>query len=90
MVKVIYVNGYGRTVIIAVCISAPVCLITITIMLFIYLRDRRLSTLHKNLTESDLEFGKECKVPETIQEFIDQTYSGKFNRMDVIFPGCWQ
>ena len=71
--------GYGRTVIIAICISAPVCLITLAVMLFIYLRDRRLSTLHKSLVESDLEFGV-SKMPESIQDIInyDQTYSGGF------------
>ncbi|XP_028402960.1 TGF-beta receptor type-1-like [Dendronephthya gigantea] len=76
MTKVVYI-GYGRTVIIAICISAPVCLITLAVMLFIYLRDRRLSMLHKNLIESDLEVG-ENKMPESIQEIIeyDQTYSG--------------
>ena len=63
----------------AICISAPVCLITLAVIFYIYRRDRRLSTLHKNLTESDLDFGKECKVPETIQEFIDQTYSGRLD-----------
>ena len=78
MTKVVYV-GCGRTVIIAICISAPVCLITLAVMLHIYLRDRRSSMLHKNLIESDPEFG-EKKMPESIQEIIeyDQTYSGWF------------
>ena len=69
--------GYDRSVYIAICISAPVCLITLAVMLYIYLRDRRLSNIHKSLVESDLEFG-ESKVPETIQDIInfDQTYSG--------------
>ena len=81
MTKVIYV-GYGRTVIIAICISAPVCLITLAVMLFIYLRDRRLTTDDKGLLESDLEVG-ESKMPESIQDIIDydQTYSGGL--------GCW-
>lgn len=70
-------TGYGRTVIIAICISAPVCLITLAIMLFIYLRDRRLSMRHKNLVESDAEFAI-GKVQETIQDILaaDGTYSG--------------
>ena len=72
---------YGRTVI-AICISAPVCLITLAVMLFIYLRDRRLTTDDKGLLESDLEVG-ESKMPESIQDIIDydQTFSGGL--------GCW-
>ncbi|XP_046859869.1 TGF-beta receptor type-1-like [Xenia sp. Carnegie-2017] len=85
--KVIYV-GYGRTVIIALCISAPVCLITLTIMLYIYLRDRRLSILHKSLIESDPEFvvGKlpessrlmDANIPQSLKDVarLEQTYSG--------------
>lgn len=83
----IYV-GYGRTVIIALCISAPVCLITLTIMLYIYLRDRRLSILHKSLIESDPEFvvGKlpessrlmDANIPQSLKDVarLEQTYSG--------------
>lgn len=76
MTRVVYV-GYGRTVIIAICISAPVCLITLAVMLYIYLRDRRLTNHPKCLIESDLELG-ERKMPESIQDIIEyeQTYSG--------------
>ena len=84
MAKVIYV-GYDQTVIIAISISAPVCLITLAVMLFICLRDRRLSNLHKSLVESDLEFG-DTKMPESIQDIMDynQTYTGKLEAIYMI------
>ena len=86
MAKVIYV-GYNRTVIIAISISAPVCLITLAVMLFICLRDRRLSNLHKSLVESDLEFGI-SKMPESVQEITNynQTYTGK---LACFIAACW-